>query len=58
MALEAAVAQTAARNEKLAAALGWALAHAHPMSTPEWRAEVMIRAGWIPNSVPPVSFNN
>jgi hypothetical protein len=50
-AYQAQYAKVSAELLRISSALGWALAHAHPMSTPEWRAETMIRAGWIPQVI-------
>jgi len=58
LAIEVAATRVVEQRDQLRAALGWALAHAHPMSTPEWRAEAMVRAGWIPSMKTPEQFNN
>jgi len=55
-ALEAAGVHLRAENDRLSAAIGWAIANAHAASTPGWKIEVMARAGWIPAQDPTLPF--
>lgn len=52
MAMSAAVPHLQQRIDVLSAAIGWAIAHAHDAHDPQWRIELMVRAGWIPPTAP------